>query len=238
MCPLHPVDRVNLFRIDFSSCQGHPESYFRQPDEQSWAQHWGITRPGDGGFSWADYVQSALQAGRTQNGVFAARIMCGTMTELTGQLGLLYPELAGADVALLNQVFGATRFVYLRRDDVLGQAVSWLRAEQTGVWLQSAQSARPRPTQEPDFDLDQIQRLIHLIGAHNAARQEWFESAGIEPYPVHYAELAADPAGLARDVLGFLGLDLPAGWEIRTQHDRLADELNADWIRRYQAEAG
>jgi LPS sulfotransferase NodH len=39
-----------------------------------------------------------------------------------------------------------------------------------------------------------IQGLVHLIGAHNAAWQEWFESAGIEPYPVHHAQLAADPA--------------------------------------------
>jgi len=27
-----------------------------------------------------------------------------------------------------------TRFVYLRRADVVAQAVSWLRAEQTGTW--------------------------------------------------------------------------------------------------------
>jgi trehalose 2-sulfotransferase len=65
-------------------------------------------------------------------------------------------EFAGADVAVLNRVFGATRFVYLRRDDALAQAVSWLRAEQTGVWLQSIQPARRRPSQEPYFDLDQI----------------------------------------------------------------------------------
>jgi LPS sulfotransferase NodH len=36
-----------------------------------------------------------------------------------------------------------------------------------------------------------------LTGAHNAAWREWFESAGIEPYPVRDAELAADPAGTA-----------------------------------------
>lgn len=59
--------------------------------------------------------------------------------------------------------------------------------------------------------------------------------AGIEPYPVRYAELAADPAGVGRDVLG---LGLPAGREIRAQHERRADELNAHWIHRYQGGTG
>lgn len=77
-----------------------------------------------------------------------------------------------------------------------------------------------------------------MIGTHNAAWREWFDSAGIEPHPVRYAGLDADPAGVARDVLSFLGLELPAGREIRAQHERLADELSTEWIQRYRAEAG
>jgi trehalose 2-sulfotransferase len=115
--------------------------------------------------------------------------------------------------------------------------VSWLRAEQTGVWFQTIQSERARAAREPHFDLVEVQRLVHLIGTHNAAWREWFDSAGIEPYPVRYAELAADPAGVTRDLLSFLGLDLPAGREVRAQHERLADGLNGQWIQRYRAEA-
>jgi LPS sulfotransferase NodH len=55
---------------------------------------------------------------------------------------------------------------------------------------------------EPHFDHGQIQQLVNLIGAHNVAGREWFESAGTEPYPVRYAEPAADPAGLAAAPLG------------------------------------
>jgi LPS sulfotransferase NodH len=58
----------------------------------------------------------------------------------------------------------AGRFVYLWRVDVLGQAVPWLRAQQTGVPFQNIQSERPRPAREPRFDLDEVQRLLHLIG--------------------------------------------------------------------------
>ena len=64
-----------------------------------------------------------------------------------------------------------------------------------------------------------------------------FAAEGIQPYPVLYEELAADPVRTASGVLGFLGLDLPAGREITVRHKRLADELNARWIESYRRRA-
>ncbi len=52
-----------------------------------------------------------------------------------------------------------------------------------------------------------------------------------------YEELDADPVSIASGVLGFLGLDLPAGGEITVRHERLADELNAQWIEGYRLAA-
>ena len=72
--------------LESTGVAGHPESYFRQPDERMWAARWGIARASDGSFSYADYVQAALAAGRTDNGVFAARIMWGTLDEVIGKL--------------------------------------------------------------------------------------------------------------------------------------------------------
>lgn len=46
------------------------------------------------------------------------------MSELTGKLPVIYPDLAGTGIGLLRRAFGNTRFVHLWRDDVLGQAVS------------------------------------------------------------------------------------------------------------------
>jgi trehalose 2-sulfotransferase len=222
--------------LESTGVAGHPESYFRQPDEPSWADRWGIVSPTDGSFSYADYVQSALGEGRTGNGVFAARIMWETMAEVVGKLGVVYPDLAGADLDLLNRAFGQTRFVYLWREDVLAQAVSWLRAEQTSVWFQTVQSGQRQPEVQPRFDLRRIHKLVQLIGVHNAAWREWFDSAGARPYPVRYEDLDADPAGVTRGILGCLGLEIPPGREIVPRHRRLADKLNAQWINRYRAE--
>jgi LPS sulfotransferase NodH len=217
---------------------GRPESYFRQPDEQAWATRWGIAVRPDGTFSYASYLRAALTAGRTGNGVFAARIMWGTMDEVAGKLATVHPELAGRDADLLQRAFGHTRFIYLRRDDALAQAVSLLRAEQTNVWCETIRGAHEEPQREPCFDAGQLRALVQLIRDHNAAWREWFAATGVRPYPVLYEELDADPAGVTRGILDFLGLELPAGRQIVVQHRRLADHLNAQWIARYRAERG
>jgi LPS sulfotransferase NodH len=223
--------------LESTGVAGHPESYFRQPDEQEWTGRWGIASPLTGEFRYDDYVHAALAAGRTENGVFAGRIMWGTLEELLSKLATVYPDLAGRDAELLQRAFGHTRYIYLRRADVVAQAVSWLRAEQTSVWFETIKTVRGAPEREPHFDFDQIHGLTRLIGEHNAAWQDWFASAGIRPYPVLYEELASQPAVVVRGILNFLGVELPSCGEIQVRHRRLADGLNTQWIDRYRAQA-
>ncbi len=51
------------------------------------ARQWGIVRAPDGGFYYADFVRTVIEAVQTENGVFAARIMWGTMDELVDHVG-------------------------------------------------------------------------------------------------------------------------------------------------------
>ena len=215
---------------------GQPESYFRKPDEQLWADRWDIDRSSDGVFEYSEFVRAALTAGRTDNGVFAARIMWGTLDYLVDKLGSVYPASNGGDFDLLNLAFGHTGYIYLRRDDVLAQAVSWHRAEQTNVWHQTEREKPKQPEQEPSYDFDQICKLVQTIEEHNSAWLTWFASVGIQPHMVRYEDFDGNPVGVACEILEFLGLKLPPRCLIRAHQKRLADELNAQWIDRYRAE--
>ena len=216
-----------------SGIAGRPESYFRRPDEQAWAARWGIVRS-DVTFSDADYIRAAIAVGSTANGVLALRIMWGTMGHVVEKRRRIYPDLVD-DADLLHRAFGHTRFIYLRRDDVGAQAVSWSRAEQTDVWFEAVASPQELPAREPRFDLAQIDTFRRLIEEHNAAWQEWFASEGIRPHSVRYEDLSADPVNVARAVLDVLGLELPRGRQVKVRHRRLGDQLNAEWIGRYRA---
>lgn len=215
---------------------GRPESCFRRQDRQSYAIQWGIARSAAGEFSYADYLRAALAAGRTGNGIFAARIMWETLEEIIGELRMLNADLPDEAGGLLEHAFGYVRFVYLRREDAVAQAVSLVRAEQTNVWHDPVQSTRAEPDQEAQYDLDLIHRRVQEIDQHNAAWQRWFSALGIGPYQVTYEELAADPVGITHRILDFLGLEMPVGREMAVQYRRLADEVSREWIARYRAE--
>lgn len=178
------------------------------------------------------YVRAAVAASGTPNAVFGARIMWGTMTELTEALGAAAGGSASSDVELLTGAFGRTRFVHLRRDDTVTQAVSWARAEQTHFWHPGEQVAPG--SQDPHFDPDLIARMVDTITAHEQAWQVWFSERGLVPHEVSYEDLAANPVGVTRGVLDVLGLELPATGTITVRDGRQADDLNADWIARFR----
>ncbi|WP_405972607.1 Stf0 sulfotransferase family protein [Streptomyces sp. NBC_00988] len=218
---------------------GHPQAYFRSPDEGAWAERWGIRRTPQGALDYGEFVRAALREGRTGNGVFGAKLMWGTHAELTGRLAGLHPELAGDELRLLEREFGQpVRFVHLRRDDILAQAVSWLRAEQTGVWFVGGRGeisggGGQVAGERPHFDRAAITRIMRTVEEHNAGWERWFEAYGIQPYRVRYEDLSADPSAVTLSVLDDLGLALPAGQQLTPSHHRQADRLNEEWIARF-----
>ncbi|MEH0970126.1 Stf0 family sulfotransferase [Micromonospora sp. CPCC 205546] len=226
--------------LESTGVAGRPQAYFRSPDESLWADRWQLPRTADGGFDYADFLRAALAAGRTDNGVFGAKLMWGTLEELVAKLATVHPALDGNDVALLEEAFGRTGFVFLRRDDVVAQAVSRLRAEQTGRWFVGGSgeiSGDAGNGQAPRFDANGISHYLEETGEHNAAWEAWFASYGIRPHVVRYEELTDDMAATTRGILDFLGLQVPRDqFAVVPRHRRQADELNRQWIERYRAE--
>lgn len=204
---------------------GRPESYFREPDEPAWARRLGVPMGGDG--TYRRFAGAARAAGSTPNGVFAARVMWGTVQRMVE--GLDPGPRDRRDVEVLVEAFGPLRVVHLRREDVVGQAVSWARAEQTGYWQDG-----DRPTVEPRFDLGTIDDLLRTIQEHEAAGSGWFAEQGITPHRVTYEEVTADPRQAVLGILGHLDIEPPAAWEPAPRERRQADETNAAWVRSYR----
>jgi LPS sulfotransferase NodH len=211
---------------------GRPESYFRLPDERSYAESWGVPVGPDGLIDCASYVRAAIAVGSTRNGVFGARVMWGTMGDVVGRLRVANNHPVASDVEVLEQVLGRTCFVYLRRSDIVAQAVSWARAEQSSYWQQGDDIS---PGWHPSFDFGEVDGYVNEITEHNAAWHEWFEACGIEPFRAHYEEIVADMTGTTNAILKFLGLELPAGHVTNPGTHRQADEVNDDWAERYRS---
>jgi trehalose 2-sulfotransferase len=209
---------------------GKPESYFRLPDERSSAERWGVQVSPGGPLDYGGYVRAAMAVGSTANGVFGARVMWGTICEVIGKLRAAYGHPLGSDVEVLEQVLGQTRFVHLQRGDVVAQAVSWARAEQSSYWQDGD---KVPPGWRPRFDFNEVDGYVKAITEHNAAWHGWFDASGIVPLRVLYEDVVADMAGATNAILQFLGLDLPSGHVITAGTRRQADEINEEWARRY-----
>lgn len=205
---------------------GHPASYFREPDERAWAERFGVSMTYEGGFDYPDFVHRVRRQGSTRNGVFAARIMWGTMSHLVR--GLNMPPPNRQDLALLHDVFGRLVFVFLHRVDVVRQAVSWARAEQTGYW-QPGDAA----SVEPQLDVDQVERLVRTIREHNAAWAAWFSEQGVHPFVTTYESLIGDPRATVQRILDRLGVEPPTSWQPGSPAVRYADAVSDDWVLRY-----
>ena len=214
-----------------SSCvAGLPESYFRAQDEAMWASRFGLS----GTYDYLDFVRQAQRHGSTENGVFGARVMWGTLDEVLYKLRPESPS--GSELDLLRGVLGDLEFVYLWRGDALAQAVSWALAEESYVWHAPVNERRNARRTAPAFDREMVSNLLETIDSHNRSWRDWFASVGVQPCEVVYEDLNHDPPATAARVLRSLGIDPPVT-PLEVRFDRLRDEENEQWIRRYRTGA-
>lgn len=163
--------------LDSSGVAGHPASYFDPRGLQEHADAWGVDRTSDGRIDDV-YIQAALTAGRTPNGVFGGRVMAETLPVLMGDLAAT--SRAGAtDLEMLAARLGQLRFIHLRRGDVVAQAVSWARSLQTHFWHPGEDMAPGG--QEPRYDEELIGQLVARIETLEAGWVSWFGSQRIVP---------------------------------------------------------
>jgi LPS sulfotransferase NodH len=160
--------------------------------------------------------------------------MWGTMERIASGLRGACGDTARTDLELLAFAFGPDlKFVHLRREDRIAQAVSWARAEQTGYW----QVGDPRFA-EPAYDFAVIDTYVRTIREHELAWRDWFTRFGVNVYEIEYERLVASPAGTVRALGDYLGVDLAVGAPITAADQRQADRINFEWARRFRLDGG
>lgn len=221
---------------------GDPDSYFMRDPGPEWSRRWGLPDPGT--MPARDLavarLRAAIRAGRAGTDVFGLRLMRENLADLCAAIDLAHPGNA-TDRARIEAAFGPTLFIHLTRGDKLAQAVSMVRAEQTGLWHiapDGTEIERLAPKQEPVYDADRIAGTLADLQAFDAAWTTWFGAEGITPLTIGYESLSADPAAALARICMAMGVPAPAPESVRPGVAKLADATNADWMRRFRAEAG
>jgi LPS sulfotransferase NodH len=184
--------------------------------------------PAVGRAGFGDYVVRCVdRAGET--GVFSTKLHLDQRDLFLHLLSLLRGAHGFSDGRLIAAVFPEPRFVWLRREDVVAQGVSWWRAKGSGVWIHGESVTR-----EETFDVAGIDTAVRRAREHAEDWRRWFVANGIEPLEVVYEQLVADPTGIVRAVLSLVGIDVPRDLVLTARTRRQADAVSEKWIRRYR----
>jgi LPS sulfotransferase NodH len=230
-----------------------PEQYFIGADDQSILDHLEQLRRSDdqparsplwSRSAYDRYLEWALEAGTSGNGVFGAKLMWGYFNDFVSLLRYI-PEYRDLPLAeLLPAVFPNLSFVRVVRANKVRQAVSLWKAVQTASWRQedSRQPNGGDPAYKTYLDSHgpqlrfhyrAIGHLLDVILAEEASWDAFFEHSQIKPELVLYENFYADYEDATRNIVERLGLELPAGWRAKPRMKRQSTGLNDDWARRY-----
>jgi trehalose 2-sulfotransferase len=170
-----------------------------------------------------EHLERVRDWGTTGNGVFGAKIMWAHLVDLGRRL-------RAADLqALVDAQFGSPRFVYVRRDDKVRQAVSLWRAMQTQSWR-----AENEPTAgEPQYSYAAIHHLVSQLEAHDRAWLRFFATARGAVLTLRYEDIAADLAGALTRTLEHIGVTPPGDTLCVPTMRRQADKRSEAWAEAY-----
>jgi trehalose 2-sulfotransferase len=182
---------------------GRPHEWFWRDTRASLERAWAV-RDAD------EYLELVLAAGTTPNGVFGAKLMLGSVPDLSA--------------------FPQPRLVWLRRRDRVAQAVSFSEAVQTGHW----HHWDPPPRAEPSYRFDEIDALLRELEELDRGWVRWFDSLGLEPLELGYEEVVAEPRSEVLRVLEFLSIDAPTDLTVRPLTLAQPGGTSDEWADRYR----
>lgn len=164
-------------------------------------------------------VGEILIRGASPNGVYGMKVFAGHFDRVAHtRWALRLPNL---------------KFIYLQRRDLLGQALSLARAQQTMQFRSTRQALR-----EAQFDLALINdHMVQIVRAH-ARWQFYFAKNGLDPLTLAYEDVLADPDGAVAAVARLMDVDpipKPDLSKVRVEIQR--DEVTEEWRRRFIAES-
>jgi LPS sulfotransferase NodH len=155
--------------------------------------------------------------GATPNGVYGFKIFSHQFDEVKGtRWAERLPSLS---------------FVYLERQDVLGQALSLARARQTGQWVASITAQA-----EPIYRRDEIASIMALLARAQARWRYYFASNGLPVLKLDYEQVMQSPQAAAEAIGRLVGLsempevDMAQVGPERIQRDALTDAWRARFI--------
>lgn len=219
---------------------GKPDSHFHSPSISDWAGYYKITP--DNYESEQDLLTAIFQAARDRGtantGMFGLRMQSPSFDFFMRKLSLLCPGCSG-DYERIEKAFGRTLIIHLTRTNKLDQAISFVKADQTGLWHKAPDGTeleRTAAVKKPIYDANAIAFHLAELTNMDAAWTSWFAKEQIDPVRINYDDLSASPMDVTIKIHEHMDLPLKITHSIGLPVAKLADSTNKRWAKRFLAE--
>lgn len=219
---------------------GKPGSYFHVPSLSNWASDYNLSA--DHFATERDLLGAIFDGARARGtdttGMFGLRLQRHSFEFFMQQINILHPGLS-SDPQRIQAAFGNTLFIHLSRANKLDQAISLVKANQTGLWHRAPDGTeleRLSAPQDPVYDADEIARHLAELTALDEDWRTWFAKEKLAPLAVSYDELSADHTKILGRILEHLGLDQKIAQNISPPVAKLADATSQAWADRFRTE--
>ena len=214
---------------------GRPQEFFSPTRAEHIAGEHNLAA--DPATDYPGYLSELTSSRCTDNGVFGGKIMWAHLKHFRAATLGDQPD-STTDAQLLRQSFGdELRCIWARREDKLRQAISMWKAKQTNIYnsIQTSASERPEPAKVPEYDFDQIKKIVGRFEKEEANWRRFFEDNDFPYLPVTYETFVGRYEEETREMVEFLGIDVPTDFSVApTTYTRLSDSINDEWYQRYQ----
>ena len=217
---------------------GKPQSYFMSQFYAEWAEHLNVAMDG-----WASqqsfdqsYLKAVLKEGVGETQVFGLRLQRESLEGLSLRLKHFFPD-STSDKDRFKVAFGTKYYIYLSRRDKVAQAVSLLRAEQSGLWhinTDRTERERLKKGYAPMYDDKAITEMVATLEEQDVSWERWFYQQQIQPIKVVYEDLSTNFKTVLISILSKMGIDSSFAESAESKTAKMSDSESEGWVKRFR----
>jgi LPS sulfotransferase NodH len=165
-----------------------------------------------------EYAWRVVEVRTSPNGVFGLKVH--------------YDQYAFMGLSGLLPLFGRPRWIFVRRRDVVAQAVSLAKATQTNQWTSRHVAQKPA-----SYNHKLVLSCFKEIVGQNEAWEQIFQKRKIHPLVLIYEEFIEDPEKSVGRILQDCSIPLAPRAEVDLPPaERQSDQTNLEWAERFRRE--
>ena len=222
------------YALEDTGLAGRPREYFGTRNETGYAEEWGLPRR----YSLRSYLKKLAANSATPNGVWGAHIHLFDFLDVIERAREEFGKTL-SERELLEACFPNPRCIYIRRADRVRQAISWMRAGNSGQWLRLRGEPVSDRMARLDINLDDVDKWIQVFSEQESKWQEFFARNNLTAHEILYEDLVSDYQATVLGALAYLGLTPRADLQLppprlEKQSDDLTERAAAMYMNRMQ----